>query len=76
MFPSDNSDDSHLNLNGVKTGAEKCEDLNEKERQRKLSEESARAEKLRLENLMRLVQEKIDRAKREKEKQAAENSKV
>ena len=73
---SDYSDDSHLNLNGVKTDAEKCEDLIEKERQRKLNEESARAEKLRLENLMRLVQEKIDKAKREKEKQAAENSKV
>ena len=65
-----------MNLNGVKTDGEKCEDLNEKERQRKISEESARAEKLRLENLMRLVQEKIDRAKREKEKQAAEKSKI
>jgi len=54
---------------------EKSADVLEKERQRKVSEENAKAEKLQLENLMRLVQEKIERARKEKEKRSAENLK-
>ena len=52
----------------IKTDAEKSGDLLEKERQRKISEENAKAEKLRLGNLMRMVQEKIDKTRMEKEK--------
>ena len=55
----------------IKTDAEKSGDLLEKERQRKISEENAKAEKLRLGNLMRMVQEKIDKARMEKEKRLA-----
>ena len=43
-----------------KTDAKQNEDMSEKARLRKISEENAKAEKLRLENLMSLVQEKID----------------
>jgi len=70
---SHQSCDNHRNEEKTES-AEKSEDVLEKERQRKVSEENAkRAEKLRLENLMRLVQEKIDKARKEKEKRLSES---
>ena len=67
--------EKNLMLEKKVDSGEKSEDVLEKERQRKVSEENAKAEKLQLENLMRLVQEKIERARKEKERRLAENLK-
>ena len=74
----DSKCDNHpndLTLEERVDAVEKSEDVLEKERLRKVSEENAKAEKLQLENLMKLVQQKIDTARKEKEKRLAENLK-